>query len=368
MSKTKIALLVMSLLASPATLAWSAERATPDDTARFLAGLPPSTKSPLAPLAKEPAWQRHAGYFTTIFSRVERDRLSKIPAFSAAQMSAPQETMFYMFGGPDALHAVTFFPNASIYVLSGLEPIGDIPQLSGASRGTVERTLRNIKSSLGTLMTYSFFKTKDMRHQLQAGPVQGALPIIYVFLARSGKTVEETSLVTLDRDGNEMPADQPRVKGSTPGVKIAFTNQEGRHQTLYYFSTNLDNDGVKSSGFLAFCAKLGTGDALLKSASYLMHGNNFSSVRSFILDNSKTILQDDSGIPVSFFDRSKWRLQAFGRYVGPISIFSHRYQPQLAQLFRSGQPVHLDFGIGYRWHNNKSNLLLAQRIADRRAD
>ncbi len=368
MSRIKIAMLVMSLLISPATLAWSAERATPNDTARFLAGLPPSSQSPLAALAKDPAWQRHANYFNTMFARVERDRLSKIPAFSEAQLNAPQPTMFYMFGGPDALHAITFFPSASTYVLSGLEPIGDIPQLSGAPRGAVQRSLRNIEASLGTLMNFSFFKTKDMRRQLQAGPVQGALPIISVFLARSGKTIEETSLVTLDREGNEAAADQPRIKGATQGVKIAFTNADGQHQTLYYFSTNLDNDGVKSSGFLAFCTKLGAGDALLKSASYLMHSNNFSMVRSFILDNSKTILQDDSGIPVSFFDRNKWRLQAFGHYVGPIRIFAHRYQPQLAQLFRNGRPVHLDFGIGYRWHNNESNLLLAQRIADRRAD
>jgi hypothetical protein len=286
MSRITIAALVVSLLSAPLTLAWGAERATPDDTARFLAGLPPAAESPLAPLAKDPAWQRHANYFNTMFARAEKDRLSKIPAFSAAQLNAPQETMFYMFGGPDALHAIRFFPNASTYVLSGLEPIGDIPQLSGASRGTVERSLRNIEASLGTLMAYSFFKTKDMRHQLQAGPVQGALPIIYVFLARSGMSVEETSLVTLDREGNANAVDQPRIKSATQGVKIAFTNAQGRHQTLYYFSTNLDNDGVKTSGFLAFCAKLGSGDALLKSASYLLHGNNFSTVRSFILDTS----------------------------------------------------------------------------------
>src|SRR5580692_2763484 len=41
----------------------SAETATPDDTARFLAGLPPAPGSPLASLAKDPGWTQHAHFF-----------------------------------------------------------------------------------------------------------------------------------------------------------------------------------------------------------------------------------------------------------------------------------------------------------------
>ena len=38
-----------------------------------------------------------------------------------------------MFSGPDFLYATSFFPNASTYVLAGLEPTGDIPQLTNLS-------------------------------------------------------------------------------------------------------------------------------------------------------------------------------------------------------------------------------------------
>ena len=47
--------------------------------------------------------------------------------------------MLYMFGGPDFLYATSFFPNASTYVLAGLEPIGDVPSLTSLVAGTVDR-------------------------------------------------------------------------------------------------------------------------------------------------------------------------------------------------------------------------------------
>ena len=35
--------------------------------------------------------------------------------------------MFYMFSGPDFLYANAFFPNASTYILCGIEPVGPVP-------------------------------------------------------------------------------------------------------------------------------------------------------------------------------------------------------------------------------------------------
>jgi hypothetical protein len=78
-----------------------------------------------------------------------------------------------------------------------------------------------------------------------------------------------------------------------------------------------------------------------------------------MLDNSATILQDDSGIPLADFEAKRWRLQAFGHYAGPISVFASFYQSQMAKLFQSASPM--EFGIGYRWRKNESNLLLAQK-------
>jgi hypothetical protein len=99
---------------------------------------------------------------------------------------------------------------------------------------------------------------------------------------------------------------------------------------------------------------------LIKSASYLLHSGNFSTVRDFILANSATIVQDDSGIPLANYNPRKWRFFPFGHYAGPIGEFPGRYQQQYADLFRRSQPM--DFGIGYRWRSFESNLLLSVQL------
>jgi hypothetical protein len=362
--KASFSALVAGLLVLSILPAGSAEVATPNDTARFLAGLPPATGSPLAALSRDPSWERHARYFNSIFGEEEKTHLSKIREFSKARLNTAHDTMLYMFGGPDALHAVAFFPKASNYVLSGLEPVGDIPELTSLPRGAVLQTLQNLEAALHSLLSFSFFITVQMKSQLVSGPVYGTLPLIYVLLARSGKSIHEMSFVNLDNDGNPRAPTGPGDKAAAKGVKIVFSGDDGRRQTLYYFNTNLDNNGVKSSGFLAFCNKLGTADSLLKSASYLLQSSFFSTVRDFILDHSSTIVQDDTGVPVIYFDRKKWRIQPFGRYVVPLPIFPHAYQPQMADLYRKGNPIPLDFGIGYRRRMNETNLILGEKIAE----
>ena len=100
------------------------------------------------------------------------------------------------------------------------------------------------------------------------------------------------------------------------GVRIVFAGSDGEEKTLYYFSTDLSNPGVKASGFLKFCETLAPGNSLIKSASYLLHSGNFTTVRDFILANSATIIQDDSGIPLAYYSPRKWRFFPFGRYAG----------------------------------------------------
>ena len=377
--KMVAAALVAGLLALTAAPARSAETSTPNDTARFLAGLPPAPDSPLAALSNGPLWERHAHFFNSIFDQSDKTTLAKVRAFAEARLTEKHDTLLYMFSGPDFLYATSFFPHASTYVLSGLEPVGDVPQLTRLPRSSVDQALRNLEGSLSSILHLSFFITHDMKTQLTDGQVYGTLPILYVFLARTGKTIHDVSFVSIDKDGNVLTPTEPaaegagkrtarNAEGTAKGVKIVFSDGTGPSQTLYYFSTNLADDGVGSSGFLPFCAKLGIADSFLKSASYLMHSGGFAKIRSFILNHSATILQDDSGIPLAYFDPQKWRLQPFGHYLASLSIFPNAYQPQMAELFRDGHAIPLDFGVGYLWRKNESNLLLAERTGPLASD
>ena len=358
----KIAAVVAALLLAGALGAARAAEVTADDTAKFLAGMMPSADSPLIALTKDPAWQRHAKFFDSAFSQLEQRQMSKVRAWSEANVAAPKETMFYMFSGPDFLYADAFYPKATAYVLSALEPPGSVPDLTKVPRGSVDAALFNVEHSLGSIIHLSFFITKKMKVDLHEGQVTGAVPLLYVFLARTGKTIKNVSPVALDSKGTAYFANENAGPNATRGMRIVFSGSDGVERTLYYFSTDLSESGVRSSGFLKFCATLAPGNSLIKSASYLLHSGGFTTVRDFILANSATIIQDDSGVPLGYYSPKKWRFLPFGRYAGPIAIFPGRYQQSYAELFRRAQPI--DFGIGYRWRSYESNLLLSVRLPD----
>jgi hypothetical protein len=317
----------------------AADTVTADDTARFLAGMMPSADSPLMALTKDPAWQRHAKFFDSAFGQLEQRQMSKVRAWSEVNVAAPKPTMFYMFSGPDFLYANAFYPNATTYVLSALEPPGSVPDLAKAPRGSVGASLANVEHSLGSILSFSFFVTKKMKVDLHEGQVNGALPLLYVFLARSGKTIKNVSTVALDDKGTAYFATDNPGANATRGLRIVFAGSDGVEKTLYYFSTDLSDSGVKGSGFLKFCATMAPGNSLIKSASYLLHSGSFSTVRDFILADSATIIQDDSGIPLGYYSPKKWHFFPFGRYAGPIDEFPGRFQQSYADLFRRAQPI-----------------------------
>jgi hypothetical protein len=71
-----------------------------------------------------------------------------------------------------------------------------------------------------------------MKTQLREGQIYGALPILYVFLARTSKTIHEVNFVRLDEQGNlqiagELDAvtlSQTNKTVTSSGVKIVFSD------------------------------------------------------------------------------------------------------------------------------------------------
>lgn len=330
--------------------------ASPNDTARFIAGLPLADSSPLAKWTKDPNWQQHAKFFDDAYKALNDKQLSKIKAWGKQAIKQPQKTLFYMFSGPDYVYAEAFFPQAETYILAGLEPVGKVPEINERTR----HGLAPIRASLHNTLNLSYFITSHMSSQLRTGELTGTLPILYLFITRAGKTITDTQLVNLDPSGVIHTTGNPPA-GSIQGAKIEFTdgNGSGTKRTLYYFSTDLSEAGAKNSGFLKFCATFGTGDGLVKSASYLLHNAGFATARNFLLENAYNIVQDDTGIPYIYFKQDVWNLHPYGRYVGPIPIFAGHFQQQLNVLFAKAPPI--DFGIGYRFRINESNVLVATK-------
>jgi hypothetical protein len=333
-----------------------------NDAARYLAGLPVTSESRIAALTQEASWQAHARAMNQAFAQLEQRQLSNIRVFRAeniAPATQQSHTCVYLFSGPDFLYADAMFSDCSTFVLQGLEPVVPLPDLATVSPATLAGTLQNIETSLDTILSFSFFKTKDMREDFERSQLKGVLPDICVFLARTGKEVNGIEYISLDKAGAVVQGFQ----GATRGAKIIFTDSAtGSEKVIYYFTSDLSDDSLKrNSGLLRFCEGLGPFNSLLKAASYLLHEGGFDTARNFLLQNSTAILQDDSGIPVHFFPPDRWTLRFFGVYTGPIDLFKKFFQADLRQYYSASSPKPLTFGFGYRWSSRTSTMFLAVR-------
>jgi len=306
----------------------------------FIAGLP-VTSGTLATLEKQPEWIAYANSMNSRWKRFDTGRLQPIRLWTDKELAhASTQRLFYPFSGPDYIYAATMFPNASTYILCGLEPVGDVPSMEKLQ--PLDATLGWLQASMKTLIDAGYFVTKDMSVELKMSPLQGTLPLMCVMLARSGARI-----TSISRDATH--------------AEIHFVAASGGgERTLHYFSADLSNAGMgKRSAFLNFLRQARPDAVYVKSASYLMHEEEFSAVRNYLLTQCSTIVQDDSGIPLRYFDTRRWGLHLYGAYTAPLDIFAKYYQQDMADLYAKTTVVPLTFGAGYHWDPKTATLIVA---------
>ena len=71
----------------------AADSASPDDTARLLAGMPPSAQSPLAGFTRDASWQRHARTFDKAWQQLDKVQLERIRAWSGKHIPRRQPVL-----------------------------------------------------------------------------------------------------------------------------------------------------------------------------------------------------------------------------------------------------------------------------------
>jgi hypothetical protein len=336
-----------------------------NDTARFIAGMQPEAGSTFADQSARPEWVKYAASFDKNWAKLDRTRIAPMRKWASENLRVgTSPTVFYPFSGPDFLHATTFFPNAETYVLVALEPVGTAPDFHQMTPDAMDQFFVTVDRSLDSLLSFSFFKTNNMKVDVKQD-LEGTLPILMLFLARTGNHIDEVKRVEVDGEGNIVEAGTAKLAaGARPagGVDILFRTAGGSEKHLYYFSVNLHNDYLKKSAFKGYMAKLSGVNTYLKSASYLMHKNYFSTVRNAILDHSALLVQDDSGIPYHFVKRDKWDVALYGVYSSPIAMFKAHKEADLAGAYKEANRAKpLPFGIGYNWRAGKSNLLVARK-------
>ena len=317
----------------------------------------------LVAFAKKPSVIQHRIEFDRAWGRFAQERLKPVSAFSTRELGLPQAAgpIYYPFSGPDVLYALALFPQAKEYALTGLEPVGDVPDLARLDDAQVASSLAQLRQSLNAVLALSFFRTNDMKAELALNRLSGVTPILLIFLARQQAEIAAVEPFILEKNGNlrlTTPAALHNLASSRiPGVRVTFTiSTDPQERTLYYFAADLSNQGLSNTPqYVPWIEGYAPRATLVKSASYLMHKSYFSAVRSLILDRSRLVAQDDSGIPYRFFTEAVWERRMFGSYSGPIPLFANWFQKDMKESYEKGAAP-IEFGIGYQHLNKRSNL------------
>lgn len=342
-----------------------------DDVARFIAGMPGTPDGTFADLENFAAWKEHRRLMDQAWRHAEAELIGGLHEFQNQELNdalASTKSLFYPFGGPDALTPTAFFPHSESYAMVGLEPAGTLPSNAQIRKKDLAQYLLSVRRTIGSELGRSFFITREMDRQFRGQVTDGLLTPIILLLVRSGHTVLGFRYVRLEDNGEvmERPASYVSTAAfANKGVEIEFRSHADQTiHRLAYFSVNLADDRLRENkAFLAYAGRLKGTATLLKATSYMTHRGDFSIIRDMVLANSAVILQDDSGIPYHCFGAGLWKLQLYGDYTQPYGSFRFLVQPDLRKAYRTSAARPLPMHIGYGYRRITSNLLLARRVS-----
>ncbi len=153
--------------------------------------------------------------------------------------------------------------------------------------------------------------------------------------------------------------------GEASAVAIDFVSAgDERRRTLVYFARDLSDDGLvrQHPELTRYLENLGEWNALMKAAVYLLHMEGFTALRNLLLEHTRTLLQDDSGLPLRDLATPEWDLRFFGAYTRTLPVYREWFQEDLAAAFAGDPSIPpLPFAIGYHGPLGEGCLILADR-------
>lgn len=364
------AVFLLSLLAARPALAQAGPDPRLDSIARLLAGLPP-TRPEHAALADTAAWKEHSRALQDSWARVRDGQRAAMVAWRVTELPAGcpvGQTLFYPFSGPDFLNAHWLFPDCANRVMFGLERIGVVPAVEGMTETEFAQLLAGVRGFMINLFARNYFVTDTMLKDLRTDQrLQGVVPVFMVLMALSGVEVMRVAPLALERAPGAKPA-RPGGRG-VRGITIDYrVPGPAPARRLNYFSLDATDAALADyPEFLDYLRAMGPTTTLIKSASYLLHGNEFNRVRGIVLDQTRFLVQDDTGLQYTRLIKQGFEVRVYGSYGVPIPPFEGAFQSNLAAAYQKQNPPPLPFRFGY--HRNRgdvrSTLMVARLPVDR---
>jgi hypothetical protein len=338
-------------------------------TAQILAGITPNPLDPaLKRLVESDTFKEHQQWMTSKWAQV-RGRLQTMETWRSHEIKIPgaqKKTLLYPFSGPDFLNAYTLFPDHGRYVFFSLERPGTMPDLESVTPVQFTKLLQDVRSAFHDILERNYFITSYMTKQLTTPWIRGTVPVMSIMMALMNRRIVRIEPLDLfpelTQDYDAPDAKRPPVMMRAVRIEFANPGVSGTQQ-LYYVALDATDKALEFyPDFLSWASQYKPATVLLKSASYLLHDNQFSKTRAMLLDAADVVVQDDTGIPYRYLSQNPWQVKLYGRYSRPIRPMKYGYQKDLEEAYSSRQEqVPLPFPFGYHWRGQKSGLIVAHR-------
>jgi hypothetical protein len=336
-----------------------------NETAAFLAGTDIKPGSRLYPLTQNDQYRVYRQYIGGVWEQYKNRNLKNIELWRGTHIKGDGSgLLMYPFSGPDILNALAFFPAADEYVMIGLELPGDIPDPLHYKGPGIYTELWKIKNALRTILQLNLFRTIEMMADFRADSFSNITGVMMFFLARYDYQILDIKKIFIDGGGNIKHGIPKMGEKDTDGVEFTFRKKIGSPiQVVRFFSVDLSDSSLSHlRGFSSFLTGKRGFTTFIKSASYLLSYDNFKILRSYLLANSRLIVQEDSGIPYKYFSDKEWEMKFFGTY-RVIEVFANRFQGDLDSIMKLKNSGPIPFDFGYGFIPEKSNIMVALRIA-----
>ncbi len=340
-------------------------------TAQIMAGIAPAAGDPaLERLTKLDAFAEHQKLMSAQWSQVQ-GRISAMQNWRSQEVKVPgasHKTLLYPFSGPDFLNAYALFPDHSQYVFFSLERPSALPDLESVTAVQFGKLLEDVRNAFRDIFQRNYFITDYMSKQLTTPWIRGTVPVMATMMALMNQRIVRIEPVDLFPELTRAYEARDAVKHPRllmRGVRIVFTNavNGGAQQQLYYFSLDATDKALEFyPGFLDWVGQHRPASVLLKSASYLLHDNQFEKTRKMILATADYVVQDDTGIPYRFLSQAPWQVHLYGQYNKPIKALRYGYQADLEGAYKAKADLpELPFPFGYHWRGKQSGLMIGSR-------
>ncbi|MBM2804557.1 MAG: hypothetical protein HW419_2450 [Deltaproteobacteria bacterium] len=338
-------------------------------TAQLLAGITPNPPEPAFNKFLElDVWKEHQKWMSSQWAQV-RGRLNVMENWRDHEIKiagAQKKTMVYPFSGPDFINAYALFPDHSRYVFFSLERPGSLPDMESVTPGQFVKLLTDVRSAFRDIFERNYFITSYMSKQLTTPWVRGAVPVMATMMALMNRRIVRIEPLDLFPELTKAydTLDGKRPRMLLRGVRIDFANPAtAGAQQLYYFSLDATDKALEYyPDFLNWVGQHKPSTALLKSASYLLHDEQFAKTRAMVLESSDILVQDDTGIPYRYLNQTPWQVKLYGKYQKPIRPMGYAYQKDLDTAFKDKTATaDLPFPFGYHWRGSQSGLILANK-------